>query len=172
MPEGRKLGPGEPRSAGAIPQRRIPQAWPKDRHFRILSIDGGGIRGVFPAAVLAGLERRFAGGDSIATYFDLVAGTSTGGILALGLGAGYSAGDLLELYRSRGCEVFPPFANTRAGRLKLWFRDKKHYTRYLYDRDALQRLLTDKLSDRLLGDAKVRLCIPAFEGFHSVVFVF
>jgi patatin-like phospholipase/acyl hydrolase len=56
--------------------------------------------------------------------------------------------------------------------LKLWFRDKKHYTRYLYDRDALQRLLTDKLSDRLLGDAKVRLCIPAFEGFHSVVFVF
>ena len=59
MSNGRRLGPGEPRSVGAIPQRRIPQAWPKDRRFRILSIDGGGIRGIFPAAVLAGLERRF-----------------------------------------------------------------------------------------------------------------
>src|SRR3977135_2302107 len=83
MSEGRRLGPGEPRSTGSIPQRRVPQTWPKDRRFRILSIDGGGIRGIFPAAVLAGLERRYAGGHSIASYFDLVAGTSTGGILAL-----------------------------------------------------------------------------------------
>src|SRR5580700_7112905 len=112
MPDGGRLGPGEPRSAGAIPQRRVPQAWPKDRRFRILSIDGGGIRGIFPAAVLAGLERRFTGGRSIANYFDLIAGTSTGGILALGLGAGYNASDLLELYTLRGCEVFPPFANS------------------------------------------------------------
>ena len=110
MPEGRRLGPGEPRSAGAIAQRRVPQAWPKDRRFRILSIDGGGIRGIFPAAVLAGLERRYAGGSSIASYFDLVAGTSTGGILALGLGAGFSARDLFDLYALRGGEIFPPFA--------------------------------------------------------------
>src|SRR5215470_12247826 len=87
MSDARGLEPGGPRSAGAIPQRRVPQAWPKDRRFRILSIDGGGIRGVFPAAVLAGLERNHTGGSSIASYFDLVAGTSTGGILALGLGA-------------------------------------------------------------------------------------
>jgi len=78
MPEHRRLEPGEPRSSGAIPQRRVPQDWPKDRRFRILSIDGGGIRGIFPAAILAGLERRYAGGRSIASYFDLVAGTSTG----------------------------------------------------------------------------------------------
>src|SRR5712671_4025383 len=105
MSEGRTVGPGEPRSAGAIPQRRVPQAWPKDRRFRILSIDGGGIRGVFPAAVLAGLERRYTGGNSIASYFDLVAGTSTGGILALGLGAGYTGHELLDLYVTRGCEI-------------------------------------------------------------------
>jgi uncharacterized protein len=169
MSEGRRLGPGEPRSAGAIPQRRIPQAWPKDRRFRILSIDGGGIRGVFPAAVLAGLERHYTGGRSVASYFDLVAGT---GILALGLGAGYSAGELLDLYVGRGCEVFPPFPDNALGRLRGWLRDKKHYARYLYNRDALERLLTDKLGDRLFGDSAVRLCIPAFEGRHSEVFVF
>src|SRR5882757_4166890 len=127
MSEGRRLGSGEPRSAGAIAQRRIPQVWPEDRRFRILSIDGGGIRGIFPAAVLAGLEQRYAGGRSIASYFDLVAGTSTGGILALGLGAGFSADQLLELYVRRGCEVFPPFADTPIGRLKQRVRDWKQY---------------------------------------------
>src|SRR6476659_1951894 len=107
-----RLEPGQARSSGAIPQRRVPQAWPKDRRFRILSIDGGGIRGIFPAAILAGLERRYTGGRSIASCFDLAAGTSTGGILALGLGAGYTAADLLDLYVTRGCEVFPSLADS------------------------------------------------------------
>src|SRR5260370_9929316 len=109
---GRGFSPGAPRSTGAIPQLRVPQAWPKDRRFRILSIDGGGIRGIFPAAVLAGLERQFTGGSSIASYFDLVAGTSTGGILALGLGAGYTAADLFDLYVTRGNEIFPEPSST------------------------------------------------------------
>src|SRR3954453_11044177 len=137
MSESRRLEPGERRSAGAIPHRRVPQPWPKDRRFRILSIDGGGIRGVFPAGFLAGLERRFTGGGPITDYFDLVAGTSTGGILALGLGAGYAARDLLDLYVERGPEIFPPAADTRFGRLKRGLRDTSHYLRYLYDRDAL-----------------------------------
>ena len=172
MPSGRRLGPGEPRSAGSIPQRRVPQAWPKDRRFRILSIDGGGIRGVFPAAVLAELERCYTGGNSVASCFDLVAGTSTGGILALGLGAGYSARELLNLYVDRGCEVFPPFGTSACGRLRAWIRDRKQYAQYIYDRGALKRLLTDQLGDRLFGESKLRLCIPAFEGRHSEVFVF
>jgi patatin-like phospholipase/acyl hydrolase len=172
MVEGRRLGPGEPRSAGSIPQRRVPQDWPKDRRFRILSIDGGGIRGIFPAAILAGLERRYAGGRSIASYFDLVAGTSTGGILALGLGAGITADQLAQLYIRRGCEVFPPFADTPISRLKEHIRNWRHYGHYLYDRDALKRLLTDQLGDRLFGQSRLRLCIPAFEGKHSEVFVF
>jgi uncharacterized protein len=172
MSEGHGLQPRGPRSAGAIPQRRVPQAWPKDRRFRILSIDGGGIRGIFPAAVLAGLERRYTGRNSIASYFDLVAGTSTGGILGLGLGAGYTAVELLDLYVTRGCEIFPPLAHAPFGRVRAWLRDKKHYARYLYDRGALERLLTDKLGDRPFGDSGVRLCIPAFDGRHSEVFVF
>ena len=67
-----------PRSAGSIPVRRIPQSWPPDRDFRILSIDGGGIRGIFPAAVLADLEAALGTSNSIVGHFDLVAGTSSG----------------------------------------------------------------------------------------------
>ncbi len=79
---------------------------------RILSIDGGGIRGLIPALVLARIESET--GRPISECFDLIAGTSTGGILALGLccpdASGkpkYSAKDLVEIYRSRGPEIFP-----------------------------------------------------------------
>src|SRR3979411_1830181 len=109
-----------PISAGSIPARRVPQSWPPDRRFRILSIDGGGIRGIFPAAVLAELERKYTDGQSVVGYFDLIAGTSTGGIIALGLGAGYTARELLALYVERGCEVFPPLADNALGRVKEW----------------------------------------------------
>ncbi len=167
MANGRRLEPGEPRSAGAIPYRRVPQAWPKDRRFRILCIDGGGIRGIFPAAVLAELEHRFTGGVPISSYFDLVAGTSTGGIIALGLGAGLLASELRDVYVERGGEVFPPL-----GRIGSFIRDKQHFVRYLYDRDALQTLLEHSLGVKRLGESGVRLCVPAFEGTHSEVYVY
>jgi uncharacterized protein len=127
---------------------------------------------VFPAAALAAMERTYAGGRSVADYFDLIAGTSTGGILALGLGARLSAASLLELYVRRGCEIFPPFPDNRLGRLRAWLRDQRQYARYIYDREALRRLLTEQLSDRLFGESRSRLCIPAFEGRHSEVLVF
>jgi uncharacterized protein len=80
---------------------------------RILAIDGGGIRGLIPAVVLAEIERRT--GRRTAELFDLIAGTSTGGILACGLtrpaadgadGAAFSAADLIGLYESEGPEIF------------------------------------------------------------------
>ena len=71
--------------------RRELMPWSSDTEFRILSIDGGGIRGIFPAAILAWLERNCLAGDRIGNYFDLIAGTSTGGVIGLGLGAGLPA---------------------------------------------------------------------------------
>ena len=168
----RDFRPGDPRSKGAIQQRRIPQDWPKDRRFRILSLDGGGIKGLFPATVLAELERRYLGGGSIAGYFDLVAGTSTGGIIALGLGAGLTASEMADLYLTRGPEVFPQPSNTTWGRVQSWWRGKRNYVLYNYEREPLEALLTDALGSKLLGDSTVRLCIPTFEGKHSEVFVF
>jgi patatin-like phospholipase/acyl hydrolase len=82
-----------------------------DREFvNVLAIDGGGIRGIIPAIILAELERRM--GRRLHEAFDLVAGTSTGGIIALGIctpcngGKPYSPADLLELYRDHGREIF------------------------------------------------------------------
>src|SRR4051812_11679883 len=79
------------RSDGTIQTRRPQQPWPTDRPFRILSLDGGGICGILPPSVLAELEQRFLGGQSIARHFDMIAGTSTGGIIALGLAHGLTA---------------------------------------------------------------------------------
>ena len=79
--------------------------------MRILAIDGGGIRGMIPAIVLAEIERRT--GRRAADLFDLIAGTSTGGILACGLTRPgtdgtptFTAADLIGLYESEGPEIF------------------------------------------------------------------
>jgi uncharacterized protein len=162
----------EPRSAGSLTTRRVPLSWDADRDFRILAIDGGGIRGIFPAAVLAGLEERYLGDRSVAGYFDLIAGTSTGGIIALGLAAGLTAGDLRQLYTERGNDIFPPHGPGIIGwlgrRLSAWRR----LLRYSYDQQALARVLSERLGDRKLGSAQVRLCIPSFEGVHGEVYIF
>jgi uncharacterized protein len=162
----------EPRSAGSRTTRRVPLGWDEDRDFRILAIDGGGIRGIFPAAALAGLEESYLGGGSIADYFDLIAGTSTGGIIALGLAAGFTAADLRELYVGRGGEIFPPHGPGLIGRLSRWLSAKRRYLRYSYDQDALARVLREKLGDLKLGAARTRLCIPSFEGVHGEVYIF
>lgn len=73
--------------------------------FRILAIDGGGLKGTFSASALATWEH--ATGHRIVDHFDLIAGTSTGGIVALGLALGISAKNLLDFYKKRGPVIFP-----------------------------------------------------------------
>ena len=97
----------ERRSAGIILSKRRQFSWPADRDFRILSLDGGGIKGLYALGFLAELEKRALAGSPIGGYFDLIAGTSTGGIIALGLSAGHSAQELLSLYLAHGAEIFP-----------------------------------------------------------------
>ena len=160
------------RSSGALDRRREPLSWPQDRPFRILSIDGGGIRGVYPAAFLAGLERRYLGGESVARYFDLIAGTSTGGILAMGLGAGITAAGLRDLYVHRGCEIFPPIMPRGLEGFLRWFRSACQVFKYRYDRKALKEILQETLGDRKLGEAQTRLCIPSFDGRYGEVYIF
>ena len=68
--------------------------------FQILALDGGGLRGIFSAAILAALEDDLQ--TSIVDHFDLVAGTSTGGIIALGLGLGLRPRQIVEFYAEPG----------------------------------------------------------------------
>src|SRR4051794_12770293 len=79
---------------------------------RILVIDGGGIRGLIPALILSELQR-LVGNTPLVDLFDVVAGTSTGGLIALGLvvpGDGgkprYSADDMVSLYNDDGARIF------------------------------------------------------------------
>src|SRR5438105_2229725 len=80
--------------------------------FKVLAVDGGGIRGIIPALVLAEIETRTK--RPISDMFDLLAGTSTGGIIALGLvkpGADgrveKSASDIVNIYLQTGTAIFP-----------------------------------------------------------------
>ena len=73
--------------------------------FRILSLDGGGIKRAFSESALAALERETR--KAAADDFDLIVGTSTGGIIALGLGLGKSAQEIVEFYREHGPYIFP-----------------------------------------------------------------
>ena len=153
-----------PRRAGILQHRRQGNEWPSGRPFHILSLDGGGIKGIFTAAILSGMERQYLDGAPVGDYFDLVVGTSTGGIIALGLAAGVPAADLLSLYLNQGREIFPP-------RFRI-MRKVRQCFHAAYERRPLDRILADALGDRQLRDARCRLCIPSLDGHHGDVYVF
>lgn len=130
---------------------------------RILSIDGGGIKGTCPAAFLAAMEEKLP--NPIGSYFDLIAGTSTGGILAIGLGLGLSAKELHGLYIERGPEIFGESENRKkvaAWMLRL-FRSARSFVSAKHDEAALRRILEQTLQGKRIGDAKTRLLIPAWD---------
>ena len=139
--------------------------WENGRPLRILSLDGGGIRGIFPAAVLARMEAKHLQGKSIGQYFDLIAGTSTGGILALGMGAGMTAGEILQMYLQQGHLVFPSNQRGLKGKIRRFFSAQ-------YDRRALDQLLRQTFGEKTLRESKCRLLIPSTEGRNGEVWVF
>ena len=75
-----------------------------NQRFQILSLDGGGIKGLFSAAVLACVEEDL--NINITDYFDLIVGTSTGGIIALGLGLGLRPKQIVDFYAENGSRIF------------------------------------------------------------------
>lgn len=151
-----------PRSEGTIPHTRMRLPWPACRPFRILSIDGGGIKGILPATLLGELEERYLAGQSIGRYFDLITGTSTGGIIALGLGYGITAAEIAALYRDRGDRIFP--IDDGISGLLRWVRS---WYSAAFDSRPLAEELDKTFENARLGDAVTRLCVPAFEGKHG-----
>ena len=125
---------------------------------KILSIDGGGIRGIIPAMVLAAIKEET--GVPTAKNFDLIAGTSTGGILALGLSKRrgpeeppqYSARELAGIYAQRGHEIF---RNPRWQGAQLF--DEK------YSHEGLERVLDDYFGDALLGEVATRTMVTTYD---------
>lgn len=113
---------------------------------KILTIDGGGIKGVYAASLLAQIEEY---SDSrICDHFDLLAGTSTGAIIVAALSVGVPARDILDLYLKKGRDIFPK------SRWRI-FKGK-------YDKIPLERELKNIFGDKKMEDACTKLLIPTY----------
>jgi patatin-like phospholipase/acyl hydrolase len=97
----------------------------------------------------------------------MIAGTSTGGIIALGLAFGLRASEIRDFYVERGGLIFP-----EAGFFGRIFRWVRRWTRYVYDSRALEAELLRIFGDAPLDRAQTRLCIPSFEGIHGEPWIF
>jgi patatin-like phospholipase/acyl hydrolase len=128
--------------------------------FQILAIDGGGIKGIFAAALLAGIEADT--GHRLSDHFDLIAGTSTGGIIAIGLGLGLRASELVSFYENHGVQIFSG---------EPW-RRLIHPFRRKYSSKPLRSALRECFKDRLFGESQKRLVIPAYNLGSDDVYLF
>ncbi len=138
---------------------------------RILTIDGGSIRGIFPAAFLANLEKDLE--HPIGDYFDLISGTSTGGIIAIGLALGMTAAEILKLFETKGPAIF---AQARPG-FPGWLASKLRFGKWLtwgpkYSSQPLLDALSEVLGEKKIGDAQTRLVIPAWHPKTQGVYIF
>lgn len=142
-------------------QRSPGEAKVSDR-FQVLALDGGGVKALFTAWVLARLEEDLD--VEIREHFDLIVGTSAGGIIALALGAGLRPAAIVEHYQTLSEQVFP-----RRGRLR---RKLRWVTRPQYGADALRDALTRVLGTRPLEESDKPLVIPAYDLGGQCVHVF
>jgi hypothetical protein len=155
------------------------------RPFRILSLDGGGIRGAFAAGYLAEIERAVA--RPIGDYFDLLAGTSTGGIIAAGVAFRVPASKIVDFYRDRGPMIFqrrwrrpsrwPKGTKWIHRSLRTLYRipttvvdmplkavlgiDSAWAARTKYSEDALEAALLEIFQGLTLAESSNRLVIPS-----------
>jgi len=130
--------------------------------FKILSIDGGGIKGTYSIAFLSRLEELTK--QKIVDSFNLVCGTSTGGLIALLLGAGYSPQEILGFYKNYAKIIFPP-------NKKMSFFDKLS-GKAKFSQDPLKEVLKEYFKDKKMKDSCINLCIPAVDADNEKPTVF
>ena len=134
--------------------------------IKVLSIDGGGIRGIIPAIILAEMQKRL--GRNLSEVFDLIAGTSTGGIIALGLGTAcnhgqpYSPDQLLNLYVQNGSTIFK----------KNWLTPEKELILPKYSPDSLEETLARFFQDTEFKTALTPLLISSYDLQGQLPFFF
>ncbi len=116
----------------------------------LLSLAGGGFLGLFSAHFLELLEEN---GDPIGLRFDLLAGTSVGGLIALGLAAGRSAGEIRVAIEEAGPKIFPLDLPSRLSRLRFLWRP-------VFSTDRLECAIKAIVGDMKLADLKRPVVIP------------
>ncbi|CAL4983990.1 unnamed protein product [Urochloa decumbens] len=150
-----------------LPTPRLPPPRLGER-ITVLSIDGGGIRGLIPSVVLASLEQELQNLDGknarIADYFDVIAGTSTGALIAAmlvtpdkskGTDRPRSAEEIKKLYLEIGPKIFPPMNPVR--KLARMLRGP------IYDHKFLHEKIRDITGDLRLDQTLTKILVPAFD---------
>ena len=130
--------------------------------FYILSIDGGGFRGLFAAHILKRIEESLT--IDWTKHFGLLAGTSTGALLAAGLASGCSAQFLAQCYCRHGNQIFK--------RRILSFFDRRQLFMSRYSNKVLKDLLIDVFHNKTLGEIDTPLILPAVDIGNGCVHVF
>lgn len=125
----------------------------RKKPFKILAIDGGGIKGLYSSTVLEHLEEQFK--CSISDHFDMLCGTSTGGLIALALSLKIPATEVSDIYKNNGHKIFPHKA-------KWWGIFTQAIWKGKYSDKALQEILQDIFGDRRISESNNLLCIPSY----------
>ena len=139
---------------------------------RILSIDGGGIRGLVGCRWLAGAEDALlaAGKPGLLGSFDLLAGSSTGAIMAAGLAIGLSPAAMADLYREQRHAIFPGIAE------RLWSRAGRFFgegpSAPKYDAKGLEKVLKQVFGKTTLGQAKLPLMVTSYDTVSRTPVIF
>jgi patatin-like phospholipase/acyl hydrolase len=138
--------------------------------FQILSLSGGGYRGLFTVEILKRLEDQ--AGRPIGQCFDLIAGTSIGGIIAIGLAMGKSAGEIEQVMLDRGEYIFP-YGEKPRGLFERFFAKRRQWFEPKYDGVQLRKAIEQVIdAQTLIGHAKTRLIIPAVNMTKGSVQIF
>ena len=141
------------------------------KKFKILAIDGGGIKGVFPAKFLSLLEDELKGKsedkNKIHQHFDLITGTSTGGIIALALSLGISAKEIYHLYLENAKGIFgrkkPLFLGFNKPFILGQVFNASHNRRFLENLVREKFQSANNGTDPRLADCKTHVCIPIYD---------
>jgi hypothetical protein len=139
------------------------------KQFKVLSIDGGGIKGLYSAKILSLLEadlRRVHGDEArIVDYADLICGTSTGGLIALGLALRIPAETICHFYEVQGPKIFKGSQSWLALFRQTLFGGK-------FSDEPLREALDELLQKRTIADSECLLCIPTYDFTHGTYGVF
>jgi uncharacterized protein len=135
----------------------------ESKTFKVLSIDGGGIKGLYSARILEHFEKKF--NCQISDHFDLICGTSTGGLIALAISLRIPVSLISSLYYERGKRIFPQKHSKLRSLKQVFLRSK-------YQNTELKQALKEIFAHRTIGESNSLLCIPAFSLTDGRPFIF
>lgn len=139
------------------------------KEFKILSIDGGGIKGLYSATILKHFEEQFE--CRISDHFDMLCGTSTGGLIALALSLKIPAAKICKFYEEEGPNIFPQYSSRK------WLNDGIGFLRQIFYKGKfsdkpLRNALENIFGERTLQESENLLCIPSYTVTEARPWVF